>query len=58
MTQLEEVAQLLRSTRPTAVNLFWAISLNAQNRLRDYRFSRKLKQVLLKTAQMINAEDL
>jgi len=58
LTQLEEVAQLLRSTRPTAVNLFWAISRMLKTAYETIASVEQLKQVLLKTAQMINAEDL
>ncbi|CCQ69750.1 Methylthioribose-1-phosphate isomerase [Crocosphaera watsonii WH 0402] len=33
LKQLEEVAEILRQTRPTAVNLFWAISRMLKNSL-------------------------
>ena len=56
--QLEEVAQLLRSTRPTAVNLFWAISRMLKTAYETLGSVEQLKTVLLKTAQTINAEDL
>jgi len=52
----EEVAQLLRSTRPTAVNCFWAISRMLKTAYETIASVEQLKQVLLKTAQMINAE--
>src|SRR4028118_1863373 len=58
LTQLEEVAQLLRATRPTAVNLFWAIARMLKTAYETIASVEQLKQVLLKTAQMINAEDL
>ena len=58
LTQLEEVAQLLRSTRPTAVNLFWAISRMLKTAYENLGSVEHLKTVLLKTAQTINAEDL
>jgi len=46
---------LLRSTRPTAVNL--GDRTNAQTAYETIASVEQLKQVLLKTAQMINAED-
>jgi len=58
LTQLEQVAQLLRSTRPTAVNLFWAIARMLKIAYETIGSVDQLKQVLLKTAQTINAEDL
>lgn len=58
LTQLEQVAQLLRSTRPTAVNLFWAIARMLKTAYETIASVDQLKHVLLKTAQAINAEDL
>lgn len=58
LTQLGEVAQLLRSTRPTAVNLFWAIARMLKTAYETLGSVEHLKQVLLQTAQAINAEDL
>ena len=58
LTQLEEVAQLLRSTRPTAVNLFWAIARMLKTAYESIGTVENLKAALLKTAQTINAEDL
>ena len=58
LTQLEQVAQLLRSTRPTAVNLFWAIARMLRTAYETIASVDQLKQILLKTAQTINAEDL
>jgi len=58
LTQLEKVAERLGATRPTAVNLFWAIAQMmkvAQNTLGPVDY---LKQVLLETAQEINADDI
>lgn len=56
--QLEEVAALLRSTRPTAVNLFWAIARMLKTAYESIGSVEDIKQILLKTAQEINAEDL
>lgn len=58
LTQLEEVSQVLRSTRPTAVNLFWAIARMLKTAYETLGSVEYLKQTLLKTAQTINAEDL
>ncbi len=58
LNSLEKVAQLLRSTRPTAVNLFWAISRMLKTAYETLGTVEDLKQTLLYTAQTINAEDL
>ena len=58
LLQLEKVAQLLRSTRPTAVNLFWAITRMLRTAYEAIGSVEQLKPILLKTAQTINAEDL
>jgi methylthioribose-1-phosphate isomerase len=58
LTQLETVAQELRETRPTAVNLFWAIARMLKTARQTLGSVDYLKQVLLETAQQINAEDL
>ncbi|MFM7367305.1 MAG: S-methyl-5-thioribose-1-phosphate isomerase, partial [Sphaerospermopsis kisseleviana] len=54
----EQVAQLLRSTRPTAVNLFWAIGRMMQTAYETLGTIAEIKQILLETAQTINAEDI
>jgi len=58
LQQLEGVAELLRSTRPTAVNLFWAIARMLRTAYESIGSVEDIKQILLKTAQEINAEDL
>ena len=58
INQLEEVAQRLRQTRPTAVNLFWAISRMLKTAYETLGSVEEIKQVLLNTAKQINAEDL
>ncbi|MBD2196863.1 MULTISPECIES: S-methyl-5-thioribose-1-phosphate isomerase [Calothrix] len=58
LQRLEQVAQLLRSTRPTAVNLFWAISRMMRTAYESIGTVAELKQTLLQTAQTIHAEDL
>ncbi|MBD2251700.1 S-methyl-5-thioribose-1-phosphate isomerase [Nostoc parmelioides] len=58
LQQLEKVAQLLRATRPTAVNLFWAISRMLKTAYETLGTVAQIKENLLQTAQAINAEDL
>jgi methylthioribose-1-phosphate isomerase len=58
LNHLEKVAELLRSTRPTAVNLFWAISRMMRTAYETLGTIEEIKQTLLQTAQAINIEDL
>jgi methylthioribose-1-phosphate isomerase len=58
LNQLEEVAQQLRQTRPTAVNLFWAISRMLKTAYESLGSVEQIKASLLKTAQTIQLEDL
>ncbi|MEH2146153.1 S-methyl-5-thioribose-1-phosphate isomerase [Nostoc sp.] len=58
LDSLDKVAQLLRSTRPTAVNLFWAISRMLKAAYETLGTVEDIKQTLLQIAQAINAEDL
>lgn len=58
LTRLEKVAEVLAATRPTAVNLFWAIDRMMKTARQTVGPVDYLKQVLLETAQKINAEDL
>lgn len=58
LKQLEEVAHLLRQTRPTAVNLFWGISRMLKTAYESLGNVTEIKANLLKTAQEIQAEDL
>ncbi|MEL6501898.1 MAG: S-methyl-5-thioribose-1-phosphate isomerase [Cyanobacteria bacterium J06623_1] len=58
LAHLQQVAGLLRQTRPTAVNLFWAISRMLQTAHEEIGTVAEIKQTLLKTAQQIQAEDL
>lgn len=55
---LDAIAQKLRATRPTAVNLFWAIDRMLKTAHQTPGSVEHVQQVLLKTAQAINAEDL
>jgi methylthioribose-1-phosphate isomerase len=58
LTHLENVGNLLKSTRPTAVNLFWAIDRVLKTARQTVGNVDYLKRVLLETAQQINAEDV
>jgi len=58
LTQLEEVAQRLRQTRPTAVNLFWAISRMLKTAYETIGTVDQLRTSLLAMAQAIQVEDL
>jgi methylthioribose-1-phosphate isomerase len=58
LLKLETVAQKLRETRPTAVNLFWAIERMLKTARQTVGSVDYIKQVLLSAAQAINAEDI
>lgn len=58
LSKLEDVAQLLRQTRPTAVNLFWAIARMLKNAYESIGSVEQIKASLLTTAQTIQLEDL
>ncbi|MGD1918222.1 MAG: S-methyl-5-thioribose-1-phosphate isomerase [Pleurocapsa sp.] len=58
LKHLEEVANLLRQTRPTAVNLFWAISRMLRTAYEETDSVENIKDTLLKTAKDIQSEDL
>ncbi|NEP14725.1 MAG: S-methyl-5-thioribose-1-phosphate isomerase [Symploca sp. SIO2C1] len=58
LNQLEEIAQQLRQTRPTAVNLFWAIARMLKTAQETQGSVEQLQASLLATAQAIQAEDL
>lgn len=55
---LEQVAEQLRATRPTAVNLSWAVNRMQRIARQTLGSVAHLQQVLLQTAQAIAAEDL
>lgn len=57
LTKLESVANLLRSTRPTAVNLFWAISQMMRTAYETVGTVVEIKQTLLETATKINTDN-
>ncbi|MDJ0901421.1 MAG: S-methyl-5-thioribose-1-phosphate isomerase [Xenococcus sp. MO_188.B8] len=56
--QLEAIAEMLRKTRPTAVNLFWAISRMVQTAQESRGTVAEIKATLLETAKAIQQEDL
>jgi methylthioribose-1-phosphate isomerase len=58
LSELETIAQKLRATRPTAVNLFWAIEQMLKTARQTLGSVDYLKQALLETAKRINAEDI
>lgn len=58
LTKLEKVGDLLRSTRPTAVNLFWAISRMLKTADRAIGSVEQIQKTLLEMAKTIQAEDL
>ncbi|MGB3509103.1 MAG: S-methyl-5-thioribose-1-phosphate isomerase [Microcoleaceae cyanobacterium] len=58
LKQLEEVAVMLRQTRPTAVNLFWAIERMLKVANQTSGSVEEIKTALLETAKNIQAEDL
>lgn len=57
LAELEDAAKTLKSTRPTAVNLFWAAD-RILNKARDYSGDvERLKTLVIKEAQRIADED-
>lgn len=58
LQELEPIATLLRQTRPTAVNLFWAISRMLHTAQTTPGRVEEIKSALLQTAQAIQADDL
>lgn len=58
LAQLNEIADTLRATRPTAVNLFWAIDRMMKTARQTLGTVAHLRQVLLETAHQICQDDL
>jgi methylthioribose-1-phosphate isomerase len=58
LDKLGQVAVSLGATRPTAVNLFWAINQMMQIAQRTPGTVAQIQQVLWETAQTIHSEDL
>ncbi|MCL2932819.1 MAG: S-methyl-5-thioribose-1-phosphate isomerase [Trichodesmium sp. MAG_R03] len=58
LKQLEEIAVILRKTRPTAVNLFWAIKKMLKVANQTSGSVEEIQIALLETAKNIHAENL
>jgi methylthioribose-1-phosphate isomerase len=58
LIKLVEIGKMLRATRPTAVNLFWAIDLMEKTAAAATGTTAEISQQLLLAAQKINAEDI
>jgi methylthioribose-1-phosphate isomerase len=58
LLELEKIAASLRQTRPTAVNLFWAISRMLKTAYETIGTIEEIRDTLLETAQAIQLEDL
>ncbi len=58
LQELQKIAVILRETRPTAVNLFWAISRMLKIAHESIGNVTEIKANLLATAQQIQLEDL
>ncbi len=58
LSKLIEIGKTLRSTRPTAVNLFWAIDRMEQTAASCVGTVAEITEQLLVAAQKINAEDI
>jgi methylthioribose-1-phosphate isomerase len=58
LNQLEPIAQVLRATRPTAVNLFWAIDQMLQTATETPGTIEEIKTALLNKANTIREDDI
>jgi methylthioribose-1-phosphate isomerase len=58
LTQLEQIAQKLKATRPTAVNLFWAIDRVMKTARQTLGSVDYIKEAILQTAHSIREEDI
>ncbi|MGG6284092.1 S-methyl-5-thioribose-1-phosphate isomerase [Leptolyngbya sp. AN03gr2] len=58
LARLEKVAEQLRATRPTAVNLFWAIEQMLKTARQTLGSVEYLKEALLLAAKQIQEDDL
>jgi methylthioribose-1-phosphate isomerase len=58
LAQLEVIAERLRSTRPTAVNLFWAIDQMRKVAYHAVGSTDAIRTLLLETARTINTDDI
>ena len=57
--ELDQICEIIRQTRPTAVNLFWAIR-RMQEKFETLRIRpiAQIKQALIEEAQRMHAEDI
>ena len=58
LAQLEQVAQKLKATRPTAVNLFWAIDRTLKIARQTLGSVDYIKEAILQAAHTIREEDI
>lgn len=58
LERLEAIAEKLKATRPTAVNLFWAIERMMQVAKQTAGSVAQIRDALFETARAINQEDL
>lgn len=58
LAQLAVVGDMLKATRPTAVNLFWAIDRMLKTARQTVGSVEAIKKILLETAQKLQEEDL
>jgi methylthioribose-1-phosphate isomerase len=58
LSQLKQIGQTLRATRPTAVNLFWAIERMEKAAAQAEGNIARIQALLLDTAKQINADDI
>ena len=58
LAELEKIGEMLGATRPTAVNLFWAIARMLKTARETEAPVEQIKTVLLETARVIQKEDL
>ncbi len=57
--EFDEICEIIRQTRPTAVNLFWAIRrMQEKFEILRIRPIRQVKQALIEEAQHMHAEDI
>src|ERR1035441_10109535 len=57
--ELDQICEIIRQTRPTAVNLFWAIRrMQEKFELLRVRPIPQIKQALVEEAQRVHAEDI
>ena len=58
MKELEESAEILRKTRPTAVNLFWAVNRILKKAKETHGDAKTIAKTVVKEAQLMADEDV